>query len=215
MRGMISIERVLVVVGLLVITSTAFAGIPPQSEEELNELSDIVVDAEVVEIQVTGVTEVPDEMHRVHFEATLEVLNAHLGDAPDSFVITFNHDFIDQGVASCGFSEPAHWVGEKAKLWLQLNDDENYGMVSWNAMEELADSQPNELSGDEILALANGDEPKDPPVIIEDPNPQPTSTNGGQGAGCSMTASGTPVGFVPFLLFGLIALAFRLRRRAC
>ena len=196
----------------------AWAGIPPQSEEELNDLSDIVVDATVVSVNFVGLTEVPDEMQRLHMEATLDVTIDHLGGAPQLFVIPFNVDFIEQPVASCGFSEPAHWVGEQSKLWLHMLDTEGqYAMVSWNAQEESAGSAPQPLTDKELLRLAYGLDAPNPPVD-EPPvdNPvEPTGSNDTDTAngGCSLGAQGTPGSLLPIVLVALLALGLRRRQR--
>jgi hypothetical protein len=203
---------------VLLATSSTWAGVPPQSDEELNALSDIVVDATVISVEFVALTEVPDELQRLHMEATLETTHDHLGGAPQFFVIPFPIDFIEPPIASCGFNEPAHWVGEQSKLWLHtLETEDQYGMVSWNAQEETAESAPQPLTDKELLRLAYGLDAPNPPVDnppVDNPV-EPTGSNDTENAsaGCTLSAQGTPGSFLPIALFALLVVSLRRRQR--
>ncbi len=205
---------------LVLMTSMAWAGIPPETEEEMEALANVVVDATVVEVTVVGVTEVPDELERVHFEATLAVNYDHLGGAPESLVIPFHWDFIaPQDFMSCGFTEPPHWVGEQAKYYLWGSGDGTYGLVSYDAMFESADSDPQAWTPEEIHAAAfNEDEPFEfvPWLPLEEtlvPDPVSEEPVTGIESGCSMNrAAGGNYGLMAFVLVLLLAVRRRVQQ---
>jgi hypothetical protein len=199
-------------VGLFFTTTMAWAGIAPQTEEEMEALSSLVVEAEVVSVAVVGVTEVPGELQRVHLEATLEVTYDYLGGSPATLSIPFNWDFIQpEDLLSCGFTEPAHWVGEKAKYYLWDSGEGTYGQVSYDSLFELEESDPQAWTHEEILEAAYPTE--EPP--IENPPVEPTddpsaSTTGG---GCTVSAQGTPGSLFPLVLFAFLVLNARRRQQ--
>jgi len=200
--------------GLFLTTTVAWAGIAPQTEEEMEALSSLVVEAEVVSVAVVGVTEVPDEIHRVHLEATLKVTYDYLGGSPETLVIPFNWDLIKPtDVLSCGFTEPHHWVGEKGKYFLWDSGEGTYGQVSYDAMFEAEESDPQPWTNEEILEAAYPTEepPIEEPPVTNPPTENPAEENTSGAGGCSMGAGSPANGMMP-LVFCLLLMLATIRR---
>jgi len=141
----------------------------PWSEEELEAASDIVVDVEVVEVVCLGPPVEDPQKTTVYYRATLVVLQTYKGQAPGQFQIEFYTEKWVGVQPVGGWHEPAHPVGQKAKLYLELKSEPyTYGIVWWNGMSELADSSPQELPDCKELAVVDLG-----PEVVENAEPEP------------------------------------------
>jgi len=196
----------------ILFAATAASAMPaPKDADELNALSDIVVDAEVVSVECVGVVEVPGELKQAKLRSTHQVLETHLGEAPETFYIDFFVDLMDVPMAGCAWREPEHWEGERAKLWLSeaAEAGDVYALFSWSGIETLADSAPVAFTDEELANCASDTTPA-PGSGGDSTETNQTSAGGG---GCSMARTGTPSHLLPIAL-GLIALLGWRTRRA-
>ena len=127
----------------LSVVGVASAVPAPLSPEELETGAELIVDAEVTKVSCLGQQTVPGVGTTTTYRSTFEILNLYKGTDPDPLQISFEISDGDPGL--CAWAEPPHPVGQRAKLWLNAMGDGSYGMISWNAMEELSDSDPQPL----------------------------------------------------------------------
>jgi len=193
--------------------SAAVMAMPaPMDDEELTALSDIVVDAEVIDVECVGLVEVPGEIKQVKLRSTHQVLTDHLGGAPSTFHIDFFVDLMDVPIAGCAWREPPHWVGERAKLWLSeaAEAGDVYALFNWSGIQMLDDNASIAMTEAELNACAMDTEPT--------PGPgggtgTPADGNNSSGSGgCSLTSSSTPT-TLGIAAFGLIFLMMYRRRQ--
>lgn len=115
---------------------TAHALPPPKTEQELMEMSDLVVDAECVEIQCQGPPVEDAEKITTTYLSTLFPSFSYKGGMPNSIQIRGElYDWKNAPPIGGWHQEPVPegWVG---KLYLEQLTDGTYTKVWWNAMEE-------------------------------------------------------------------------------
>ncbi len=189
----VDIKQMLIAGVVLVSSFAALAAPAPLTNAELDEQAPVIVDARVVGVEVLGESEVPGEFHKVHLEASLEVIEVYKGDAVDGVRIKFDVELGNPGQAMCATEEPAHWEGEVSKLWLTPRADGTHRMVHWNAQEEAAESDPQPLTTEQMLG-------------------QSAEASDSHGGGCSMAATSGPAGFGLVVLSALFLVGFRSRQ---
>jgi len=204
MRRFLSMVLAVAVFG---VASWAWAMPAPKSEEELDALADIIVDAEVVSVECVGVLEVPGELKQAKFRSTHQLLASHYGDAPDTFHIDFFVDLMEVPIAACSWREPPHWVGEESKLWLHEASEAGdvYVMFDWSGIQYLDDSAPVAPTDEEMASCTATPDPVIAPDPVIDPDPLAETDDGEAGCAIATNASTGSALLMVLALMGLLA----------
>jgi len=138
-----NIRNLVLAAAALLLPIHAFALPAPMSEAELMEASELVVDAEVIDVVCVS-TETGPAGSISTYEATLSPLVVYKGaPAPLTFGIQFQIG--GGGSGTCGWSEAAHPKGQFGKHHLVTTAGGLYKNVSWNAFQADPTSKEEDL----------------------------------------------------------------------
>jgi hypothetical protein len=216
---------VLAVFVVLLSAVSAWALPPPMTEAEMMQASDLVVDAECVDIVCEGPPVQDAEKTTTTYVSTLFPSFSYKGGLPNSIRIRgFLYDWIGPEPVGGWHQEPVPvgWIG---KLYLVQENDGTYTKVWWNAMEEdTQSSNPQPLPSCEDVQ-ADGGVPSD--AALTDAAGETDGTAGDSDAGggpatnrdgCScrqlgpLARGGRPWSLLPLLLLFGLGLATKKRR---
>jgi hypothetical protein len=196
-------KRIFMISAMLVLAPFVSAlGLPaPMTAEELTENSDIIVEAQVIDVECMGWSEVPEQSVTRNYRATLEVLNVVKGEPGDSVLLDFSavEYAPNYSPPSCS-GGASHPLGEIGTYHLQGPNDEGvYSPPSWNAFNEADDSDPGELEACEEAGDTAGTDGPDPVKSVS------ATSNTESGFSCT-TGHGSHTGALFLLLFVLAAI---------
>jgi len=126
----------LVIPAVLLMARAAVALPAPKTEDELLQMSDLVVDAECMSIVCDGVPVEDAQKITTTYLSTLWPSKSYKGGMPNSFQIRGKEEQWKTTPPTGGWHQgavPKGWVG---KLYLKQEIDGTYTKVWWNAMEE-------------------------------------------------------------------------------
>ncbi len=190
---------------------------PPKTDEELFEMSDIVVDAECIRISCEGPPVEDAEKVTTTYRSRLQVLQVYKGSPPGEFEILGQR--IDwKGVPPVGgwHQEPVP-EGFVGKFYLERVRDDEYTKVWWNAIQEdEAASHPESLpscsGSDQDAGLTDAGPRLDAGLADGAPTADASRGSGLSDRGCGCRSGSAPE--PTFLVLGLIfAWAWRLHLR--
>jgi MYXO-CTERM domain-containing protein len=206
-----------VALALSAIASTATAGPPPLTEEELFEQAVIVADVRSTALECVGPAEEQGEGIIVsHYLSSLEIVEViKAPEGMDETALDY-HEYAyeypeEWGEPSCSDPEvvlPAGWAG---RVYL-TGSPGNYQVFDFGgAVEDTAESAPSEVPQCELESPEEPPPVEDPPVTPADPEDPttPAPQDSVEVGGCNMGgSSGTP-----WLTLGLVGLGFVAARR--
>lgn len=205
------------------VSSSAFAGPPPLSEEELFELADVVVEVESVGIACMGNSVETEWSIQRSYESELQPLELLKGDISMENVLQYrvtSTEYTDEaGLPGCSSPEyvlPEGWVGT---VYLMEQSDGTYAISEWGgADKDMEQSVTHAVPSCDVASPSDKDpgDPGDP----NDPNDDPTDSDDTeiddemtvQPASCtvsSVPASGT----TGWMALGLAGAALAIARR--
>lgn len=157
---------------LLLLSSAAFAVVPPQTEAEVADFSELGITAEVISVECLSYSEDGNGVLTQQYVAELEVLEVLKGDLNELSISAAYSTYeypSDAEMPSCASTGVNHPVGEIANYYFSGTADGQYLLGEYSYFES-EDSQPGEATICPDLPEADpepADEEADPEVKEE------------------------------------------------
>jgi hypothetical protein len=195
----------------LMCSSSALATLPPMSQAELEERSDLIVEATVRQIEKVGQGREDHCYGWQDYRATLAVNKTEKGDATLTTIHVRYADIVNNDKGCVGGSTAySLTLGAQYHLYLKRDTDGDYIFINWAGVKQIVE-KGSAPAAPATSAAAPPEHPKTPPpVASSDVAPVPAAPAKNGGCACNLGPSGPrPSIMAVFLL--LVAL---MRRRA-